>query len=129
MKESMCHSGRRSPELRDIRARRFASTQRIGMASRFSKAPICSSLPAGRATPTESDSSRPESNSTSRVVSRSTSGRRLPHESERLLVAVQDSGVGIDRENLGKIFDPFYTTKPHGGRLWAVANEDRDATF
>ena len=67
------------------------------------------------------------------------------HESEQVLVAVQDSGVGIDRENLETIFNPFYTTKSqgmgmglaisrsivenHGGRLWATANEGPGATF
>jgi C4-dicarboxylate-specific signal transduction histidine kinase len=40
--------------------------------------------------------------------------RSRQHESDKVLVAVQDSGVGIDRENLGKIFDAFYTTKPQG---------------
>src|SRR4029077_11161406 len=77
-KESMCSSKRMSPGLRDVPARRFGSTQRTRMASGFSKAPICSSLRAGRQTPTESDSSRPESNSTSTVISRSTRGCRLP---------------------------------------------------
>ena len=57
----------------------------------------------------------------------------------------QDSGVGIDSQNLDKIFDAFYTTKPqgmgmglaisrsivenHGGRLWAVPNDGAGATF
>lgn len=53
------------------------------------------------------------------------------------LVAVEDSGPGIDPENLDRIFNSFYTTKPsglgmglsicraiieaHGGRLWATS--------
>ncbi len=71
--------------------------------------------------------------------------RSCEHESDQLLIAVQDSGVGIDSQNLEKIFDAFYTTKPqgmgmglaisrsivenHGGRLWAVANDGPGATF
>jgi len=71
--------------------------------------------------------------------------RSCEHESNQLLVAVQDSGVGIDSHDLEKIFDTFYTTKPqgmgmglaisrsivenHGGRLWAVPNDGPGATF
>jgi PAS domain S-box-containing protein len=71
--------------------------------------------------------------------------RSRQHESDKVLVAVQDSGIGIDQQNLEKIFDAFYTTKSqgmgmglaisrsiienHGGRLWAVPNEGRGATF
>ena len=67
------------------------------------------------------------------------------HDSDQVLVAVQDSGIGIDRENLEKIFNAFYTTKSqgmgmglaisrsiiedHGGRLWAVPNDGPGATF
>jgi C4-dicarboxylate-specific signal transduction histidine kinase len=40
--------------------------------------------------------------------------RSRKHESDNVLVAVQDSGEGIDPENLEKIFDAFYTTKSHG---------------
>jgi len=62
-----------------------------------------------------------------------------------VIVAVQDSGPGIDPEHLERVFTSFYTTKPsgtgmglsicrsivdaHGGRLWAEANEPRGAIF
>jgi len=61
------------------------------------------------------------------------------------LVAVRDSGPGIDPANLDRVFDTFYTTKSsgtgmglsicrsiihaHGGRLWAEANVPRGAAF
>jgi PAS domain S-box-containing protein len=62
-----------------------------------------------------------------------------------ILVAVHDSGPGIDPEHLDRVFAPFYTTKSsgigmglsicksiiaaHGGRLWAEANRPRGARF
>ncbi|MBR0716504.1 AAA family ATPase [Bradyrhizobium liaoningense] len=62
-----------------------------------------------------------------------------------VLVAVHDSGPGIDPAHLDRVFDAFYTTKfggtgmglsicrsiihAHGGKLWAEANEPRGALF
>jgi signal transduction histidine kinase len=33
---------------------------------------------------------------------------------DQVLIAVEDSGSGLDPEMAEKIFDPFFTTKPHG---------------
>jgi PAS domain S-box-containing protein len=71
--------------------------------------------------------------------------RTQPGEGNDVLVAVQDSGVGLSAEGREKIFDAFYTTKSggmgmglaisrsivehHGGRLWAVSNDGPGATF
>ena len=65
--------------------------------------------------------------------------------SNGVLVAVRDSGPGLDPERLERLFDPFYTTKPsgmgmglsicrsiieaHGGRIWAAANKPEGASF
>jgi len=66
-------------------------------------------------------------------------------ESDNLIVAVRDSGVGLDQADLERVFDAFFTTKPdgmgmglaicrtiiesHGGRLWATANSPSGAVF
>jgi C4-dicarboxylate-specific signal transduction histidine kinase len=36
------------------------------------------------------------------------------HKLNGVLITVEDSGTGIDPENLDRIFDTFFTTKSHG---------------
>lgn len=71
------------------------------------------------------------------LLTQSTVGENGVSSLATIRVSVGDTGVGIPRVNLNKIFDPFYTTKPvgqgtglglsicfgiiqeHGGRIWA----------
>ena len=62
-----------------------------------------------------------------------------------VLVAVRDSGPGLDPAGLEHLFDAFYTTKPdgmgmglsicrsiieaHGGKIWGAANAPRGGQF
>jgi PAS domain S-box-containing protein len=66
-------------------------------------------------------------------------------ENDQVLVSVSDTGVGLPHQQVGQIFDAFFTTKPHGtgmglsisrsivdshgGRLWAADNSSRGASF
>ena len=61
------------------------------------------------------------------------------------ILCVQDAGVGLKAEEMNRLFEPFYTTKPqgmgmglaisrsiveaHGGSLWTEANQGPGATF
>jgi signal transduction histidine kinase len=61
------------------------------------------------------------------------------------MVSVADAGVGIDPQDIDRIFNPLFTTKSqgmgmglsicramieaHGGRLWAAANSPAGAVF
>jgi hypothetical protein len=67
------------------------------------------------------------------------------NQAKGVLVAVRDSGPGVDPEDIERVFEAFYTTKTsgmgmglsicrsiidaHGGRLWAGVNEPRGAVF
>jgi two-component system, LuxR family, sensor kinase FixL len=67
------------------------------------------------------------------------------NNSGEAVVAVRDSGAGLDPKQVGQIFEPFFTTKAegmglglsisrtiveaHGGTLWATPNEDKGATI
>ena len=66
-------------------------------------------------------------------------------EAGAVRVAVTDRGTGIEHDKLGRIFQPFFSTKSeglgmglsiartiveaHGGTLRAENNSDRGATF
>jgi C4-dicarboxylate-specific signal transduction histidine kinase len=67
------------------------------------------------------------------------------NRADEVLVAVRDSGPGIEPDRIERVFDAFYTTKSNGvgmglsicqsiinaqgGRLWADANNPRGAVF
>src|SRR6185295_11922522 len=71
--------------------------------------------------------------------------RSVAQNKDELIVSIADTGPGIDDELSGRLFAPFFTTKPqgigmglrisrsiieaHGGRLWAGKNEPRGAVF
>jgi PAS domain S-box-containing protein len=71
--------------------------------------------------------------------------RSRQHDAGEIVVAVQDSGVGIDAEACDRLFVAFFTTKPggmgmglsicrsiiedHDGKLWASGNDGPGATF
>jgi PAS domain S-box-containing protein len=66
-------------------------------------------------------------------------------ENGQVLISVSDTGVGLPPQQADKIFNAFFTTKPHGtgmglrisrsiieshgGRLWAADNAPRGASF
>ena len=71
--------------------------------------------------------------------------RSHEHGPDQILVAVEDSGIGIEPENVDRLFSAFFTTKPNGmgiglsicrsiieqhdGRIWATRNSGAGSTF
>lgn len=71
--------------------------------------------------------------------------RSAKTSSEEILVAFEDTGVGIDPKNQRRVFDAFFTTKgqgmgmglaisrsiveAHGGRMWAAGNNGYGTTM
>jgi PAS domain S-box-containing protein len=71
--------------------------------------------------------------------------RSRQHDASQVMVAIQDSGVGLDPETADRLFAAFFTTKPggmgmglsicrsiiedHEGKLWASGNDGPGATF
>jgi PAS domain S-box-containing protein len=71
--------------------------------------------------------------------------RSREHGSDQILVAVEDSGTGIEPEHVDRLFNAFFTTKPdgmgmglsicrsiveqHGGQIWVTRNLATGSTF
>ena len=86
-----------------------------------------------------------ESIAKSKNGSRELSISSTKDEANNVVVAVRDSGDGLDPANLERVFDAFFTTKAdgmgmglaisrtiiesHGGRLWATTNAPKGAVF
>jgi signal transduction histidine kinase len=70
---------------------------------------------------------------------------RSEHQEKQVLVAIEDSGIGIDPTHMDRLFDAFFTTKSdgmgmglpicrsiinaHGGQLWVAQNVAAGTTF
>jgi two-component system, LuxR family, sensor kinase FixL len=71
--------------------------------------------------------------------------RSQTNDADQVLVAVKDTGIGIEPENESQLFNTFFTTKPdgvgmglsicrsiieaHGGHIWVSRNSGPGATF
>jgi signal transduction histidine kinase len=71
--------------------------------------------------------------------------RSQEHRPDHILVAVEDTGAGIEPQNVDRLFSTFFTTKPdglglglsicrsiveqHGGNIWGTRNSGVGSTF
>ena len=71
--------------------------------------------------------------------------RSQEHGPDHILVAVEDTGTGIESQNVDRLFSAFFTTKPdglgiglsicrsiveqHGGSIWGTPNSGVGSTF
>jgi C4-dicarboxylate-specific signal transduction histidine kinase len=66
-------------------------------------------------------------------------------DAAHVCISIEDSGAGVKAENIGRLFEPFFTTRSqgigmglpisrsiieaHGGRLWAESTENQGTVF
>jgi C4-dicarboxylate-specific signal transduction histidine kinase len=66
-------------------------------------------------------------------------------DSGQIRISIQDTGIGVSPEAIGRLFEPFYTTRPqgmgmglpisrsiiesHGGKLWAESMPSQGSVF
>ena len=67
------------------------------------------------------------------------------HDNGDVVISVADTGTGIDPQNINRVFNPLFTTKPagmgmglsicrsiiegHGGQMWVAANQPDGSIF